>query len=102
MLQFLRLIQPKKILEIGTAIGYSSIRMAQVLPTCEIVTIERHPSRVNKAKEYIERAELTHQITLIEGNALDTFELVQSHGEFDVIFIDAAKGQYRRFFELYE
>lgn len=102
MLQFLRLIQPKRILEIGAAIGYSSIRMVQTLPNCEVVTIERNPPRIEKAIEYIERTGLSSQITLIEGNALETFDTVQSTGKFDVIFIDAAKGQYKRFFELYE
>ncbi len=102
MLQFLRLIQPKKILELGAAIGYSSIRMVQELPDCQVVTIERNPPRIEKAKEYIAKTGSTHQITLIEGDALGAFELVQPHGGFDVIFIDAAKGQYKRFFELYE
>ncbi|GGE74936.1 putative O-methyltransferase YrrM [Priestia taiwanensis] len=102
MLQFLRLIQPKKILELGAAIGYSSIRMVQSLSQCEVVTIERNVPRIEKAKEYIAKAGLTHQITLIEGDALLSFEEVQKHGTFDVIFIDAAKGQYKRFFELYE
>lgn len=102
MLQFLRLIQPKKILELGAAIGYSSIRMVQTLPSCEVVTIERNPPRIEKAREYIARTELTKQITLIEGNALETFDIVKEKGKFDVIFIDAAKGQYKRFFELYE
>src|SRR5690348_5162738 len=97
MLQFLRLIQPKKILELGAAIGYSSIRMVQALPDCQVVTIERNPPRIKKAKEHIEKIGFTHQITLIEGDALESFDLVQPHGGFDVIFIDAAKGQYKRF-----
>lgn len=102
MLQFLRLIQPKRILEIGAAIGYSSIRMVQTLSECEVVTIERNPPRIEKAREFFERAEVTNRITLIEGNALETFQEIQSSGKFDVIFIDAAKGQYKRFFKLYE
>ncbi|MBO9130449.1 O-methyltransferase [Bacillus sp. 165] len=102
MLQLLRLIQPSSILEIGTAIGYSGIRMAQALPKASIVTIERDEERYEKAKEYVGRSHSAKQLSLIYGDALETFEEVKKHGTFQVIFIDAAKGQYQRFFELYE
>ncbi|MFD3449300.1 O-methyltransferase [Microbacteriaceae bacterium 4G12] len=102
MLQQMRLIEPKAILEIGTAIGYSAIRMAQALPDVQIVTIERHEQRYEKAKEYIKQAGLEDRISLIFGDALETFEQARAHGQFDVIFVDAAKGQYQRFFEIYE
>lgn len=102
MLQLLRLIQPSSILEIGTAIGYSGIRMAQALPNAHIVTVERDEERYEKAKEFVSRSDVSEQLSLIYGDALETFEKVQKHGTFQVIFIDAAKGQYQRFFELYE
>ncbi|MEH6889724.1 O-methyltransferase [Bacillus sp. JJ864] len=102
MLQFLRLIGPKSILELGTAIGYSSIRMMQAIPNSSIVTVERNADRYEKALEYINRSLVKERISVIFGDALETGEQVKEHGTFDVIFIDAAKGQYRRFFDIYE
>lgn len=102
LLQFLRLQQPKKILELGTAIGYSAIRMAETLPEATIVTIERIEKRIDVAKVNLEKSGFSHRIHLIESDALEAFEAVKDSGPFDLIFIDAAKGQYRRFFELYE
>ncbi len=101
MLQLLRIHQSKKILEVGTAIGYSALRMAEALPGAHIVTIERDVERIQWAKEFIGRSGLSKQITLIEGDALEVVETVSSHAPFDVIFIDAAKGQYKKFFEIY-
>lgn len=102
MLQILRISEPKQILEIGTAIGYSAIRMAQALPNTKIVTIERDQERYEKALENIERTGTGSQIEVIFGDALEAAEKVKKHGEFDCIFIDAAKGQYRHFFDIYE
>ena len=87
----------KSILELGTAIGYSSIRMMQAIPNSRIVTVERNRDRYEKALEYIERSPVKERISVIYGDALETGEQVEEHGTFDVIFIDAAKGQYRRF-----
>lgn len=102
LLQIIRLSRPKAILEVGTAIGYSALRMAEAASDAKIVSLERDEERIVKAKEYIEKACKQHQIILLEGDALEMAELVKEHGPFDAIFIDAAKGQYRRFFELYE
>lgn len=101
MLQLLRLHQSKKILEVGTAIGYSALRMAEALPEGKIVTIERDEERSQTAAEYISRSSHHHQITLIKGDALEVEDLVRGHAPFDAIFVDAAKGQYKKFFELY-
>lgn len=101
LLQILRLSRPKAILEVGTAIGYSALRMAEAHPHAKIVTLERDEDRIAKAKEFIEKAGKKEQITLLEGDALEAASLVKEHGPFDAIFIDAAKGQYQRFFELY-
>ncbi|PLS01246.1 O-methyltransferase [Neobacillus cucumis] len=101
MLQFLRIHKSNKILEVGTAIGYSALRMATALPDVKIVTIERDIERIHKAKEYINRSGKAEQIILIEGDALEVEEVVREHGRFDAIFIDAAKGQYQKFFEIY-
>jgi predicted O-methyltransferase YrrM len=98
LLQFLRLAEPTTILEIGTAIGYSSIRMAKTIRDAKVVTIERDEERYNRALYYIEKTNMGDQVEVILGDALEV-NLEQS---FDVIFIDAAKGQYIKFFEKYE
>jgi len=101
MLQLLRIQKPKKILEVGTAIGYSALRMAVALPDATIVTIERDEQRIKVAEQYIERSQKEKQILLITGDALNIVNEVGSEGPYDVIFIDAAKGQYQKFFEIY-
>ena len=98
--QLLRIQKPKAILEIGTAIGYSALRMAKALPDCQIVTIERDESRVQYAKEFIARSEAANRIQIIEGDALEV-EMEKLPTTFDAVFIDAAKGQYMKFFEKY-
>jgi predicted O-methyltransferase YrrM len=102
LLQILRLQNPQSILEVGTAIGYSALRMSEAVPDARIVTIERDVERSAVAREYINRAAKEEQIVLVEGDALQAAEIVAKHRPFDIIFIDAAKGQYKRFFELYE
>jgi predicted O-methyltransferase YrrM len=102
LLQLLRLSMPKRILEIGAAIGYSAIRMAQALPEVTIVTIERDEHRYMQAKAHIEQAGLQDRIQLIFGDALEVLDQVEKEAPFDFIFVDAAKGQYERFFTMYE
>lgn len=101
MLQLLRIQGPETILEVGTAIGYSALRMAYALPESKIVTIERDAERYQLAEQYINEAGKSRQILIIKGDALEVEDHVQKHGPFDAIFIDAAKGQYQRFFEIY-
>lgn len=97
--QIILLRKPKKILEIGTAIGYSAIHMASVCGS-HVTTIERDSKMIEQAKNNIQRANLPSQIHLIEMDALESFFVVQNE-QFDLIFIDAAKAQYIKFFELY-
>ncbi|WP_027407901.1 O-methyltransferase [Anoxybacteroides tepidamans] len=101
MLHILQLVQPKRILEIGTAIGYSAIRMAMELPSAHVLTIERDKERYERALFYIERMQLNHRIHVLFGDALEVYKEVEKQAPFDAIFIDAAKGQYQRFFDLY-
>ncbi|HZG71696.1 MAG TPA: O-methyltransferase [Chondromyces sp.] len=101
LLQFLRIQKPKRILEIGTAIGYSALRMADALPDAVVVTVERDEERYHQANEYIKKASCQNRIHVIQGDALETVSEVQAYGPFDSIFIDAAKGQYTKFFESY-
>lgn len=85
----------KKILELGTAIGYSSIRMALLSKDIQIVTIERDNERYQKAIENIEKAGLQNQIQVLNQDIMD----FKTEEQFDLIFIDAAKSQYIKFFE---
>ena len=101
MLQILRIKSPEKILEVGAAIGYSALRMAVALPATKIITIERDEERALLAEKNIHDLNMEKQVYLLIGDALEIEEQVSTYGPFDVIFIDAAKGQYKRFFELY-
>lgn len=98
--QLLRIQNPQKILEIGTAIGYSALRMATALPHVDITSIERDKERVAHARSFIARSEVKERITVIEGDALEV-SIDQLAGPFDALFIDAAKGQYQKFFDKY-
>lgn len=97
----LRLQKPQRILEIGSAIGYSAIRIAEALPSATVVTIERDNARYLKAVEYITRSGLEERIAIVEADALLTENPVIFQQTYDALFIDAAKGQYKRFFEKY-
>lgn len=98
--QLLRIQNPAHILEIGTAIGYSAMRMAFALPNSHITTIERDAERVQYARDFIARSEVAERIRVIEGDALEV-DVASLAPSFDAVFIDAAKGQYQKFFEKY-
>lgn len=99
--QILRLKQPKRILEVGSAIGYSALQMADAVSNTNIVTIERDQERAKRAAENLKKYNPNQTIELIVGDAFDVAAQVKEKGPYDVIFIDAAKGQYQRFFELF-
>lgn len=86
------------ILEIGSAIGYSAIRMALVSDDIHITTIERDEERYQEAIKNIKKFNLEERINIIYGDALET----EVTGAFDLIFIDASKGQSTNFFNRYE
>jgi predicted O-methyltransferase YrrM len=88
------------VLEVGTAIGYSTLHMAEQLDRGRVVTLERDPDRVAQARGYLERAGVAERVELVEGDALETIEQVR--GPFDLLFVDATKGEYRRYIELAE
>ena len=89
----LMLKQPKRILEVGTAVGYSSILMIENMPKeCKITTIENYEKRIPIARENFKRADKEDCIELIEGDAMEVLKTLT--GEYDFIFMDAAKGQY--------
>ena len=87
----------KRILEIGSAIGYSAIRMASVNDDIHIVTIEKDETRYNEAVKNIDKYNLSDRINIILDDALNT----KIDGEFDLIFIDASKGNNINFFKKY-
>lgn len=100
MQQFLKTMlqmnKPSAILEVGAAVGFSSILMAQYNPVpCKIITIENYDKRIPIATENIKRAGLQDVIQLIHGDATEV--LKELDGPFDFIFMDAAKGQYINF-----
>ena len=85
--------RPKRILEVGTAVGYSALLMAQVMPEgTDILTIEKYEPRIPVARRHFEEAGLSDRITLLEGDAGEILKKLD--GPFDFIFMDAAKGQY--------
>lgn len=97
--KILETIKPVKILEIGTAVGYSAICFSEylALPNGHIDTIERDLERAKEAKENIKKAEVEDKITVYEGDAVEILPALE--GTYDVIFIDAAKGKYPFFLQ---
>lgn len=96
-LQFLlKQKQPKNVLEIGTAIGFSASLMAESLDKdAKITTIDRFPVMIEKAKKNFEKLGLTEQVTLLEGDAADLLSGLE--GPYDFIFMDSAKSKYITF-----
>ena len=85
--------KPMRILEVGTAVGFSALLMSEYAPAgCRITTIENYEKRIPIARENFRRAGREEQITLIEGDAADVLRTLD--GTYDFIFMDAAKGQY--------
>ena len=93
---FLMIQRPRKILEVGTAVGFSAVFMAEYGPEdCRITTIENYEKRIPIARENIKRSGYGQRITLIPGDAAEVLKTLE--GSYDLIFMDAAKGQYIRF-----
>lgn len=87
-------LRPENILEIGTAVGYSALQMCQVMPAnCHITTIEKYEKRIPEAKENFRKAGEESRITFLEGDA-DMWLKELKGKPFDLVFMDAAKGQY--------
>lgn len=92
----LRYVKPKSILEVGTAIGFSAILMSEYAPKdCKITTIEKYEKRIPVAKENFRKYGKEAQIELLEGDAAEILKGLT--GPYDLIFMDAAKGQYLAF-----
>lgn len=88
----------RRILEIGTAIGYGVIWLGRGAPEARIVSIDPDPQRLEQARGFIERAEMAERVELIEARALEV--LPQLEGPFDLVYVDALKTEYRRYLDL--
>lgn len=97
LLKFLlALAKPERILEVGTAVGFSALLMSEYAPECcRITTIENYAKRIPIARENFRRAGKEDRITLLEGDAAEVLKGLS--GAYDMIFMDAAKGQYIHF-----
>lgn len=94
---FVASVKPKRVLEVGTAIGYSGSLIAEAMNGGQLVTVELREDYVEIAKKNFERLDSKTEITVIHGDA--EVVLKEIEGEFDLIFIDASKGHYESFFD---
>ena len=85
-------LEPKNILEVGTAIGFSALLMAEFAPKAQITTIDRNPEMISLAKENFDKYDSRKQITLLEGDAVDVINDLDQ--DYDFVFMDSAKSKY--------
>jgi len=95
-----RALDPGRVLEVGTAIGYSTLHMAEALGSGTIVTIERDPERARQAREFLSRAGVAGRVELVEADATEAIQGLP--GPFDLIFLDATKDEYAEYLRLAE
>ncbi len=88
------------VLEVGTAIGYSTLHMAEQLSSGRVITLELREDRARQALDFFERAGVADRVELLQGDARETIESVE--GPIDLLFVDAAKEEYERYIELAE
>jgi predicted O-methyltransferase YrrM len=88
------------VLEVGTAIGYSTLHMAEQLRDGRVITLELREDRAGQARDFFARAGVADRVELIEGDARESIETVQ--GPIDLLFVDAAKDEYRTYIDLAE
>lgn len=101
IVDLIRTIKPRRVLEIGTLVGYSAILMGKELDKdAELITIEIDPEIAESAERNIQRAGLLAKVTLVVGDAREVIPRLP--GEFDLVFIDAEKGQYLDYLKLLE
>jgi predicted O-methyltransferase YrrM len=93
-----RLTGSRRILEIGTAIGYGALCLARGAPEARVVTLDTDPERLATARGYLERAGVADRVELVEGPALELLPRLQ--GPFDLVYVDAVKKEYRRYLDL--
>lgn len=87
----------RRIVEVGTAIGYGALRLARGAPQAQVVTIDRDPAMLAAARGYLERGGVLDRVELVHGEALDAIADLQP--PFDLVWVDAAKADYRRYLD---
>ncbi len=93
-----RITGARRIVEVGTAIGYGTLCMARGAPEARVLTIDTNPERLSAARGYLERAGVADRVELIEGPALEVLAKLQP--PFDLAYVDAVKKEYRRYLDL--
>ncbi len=94
----MKLIGAKRVVEVGTLVGYSAIQMARALPPDgHLYSIEFDPKHAEVARKNIERAKLSDRITVLVGPGIDVLPSLEKSGPFDAVFIDADKENYDRY-----
>jgi caffeoyl-CoA O-methyltransferase len=88
----------RRILEVGTAIGYGTLCLARGAAEARVVSVDIDPERLARARAFLERAGVADRVELIEGAALDV--LARLEGQFDLVYVDAIKPEYRRYLDL--
>ena len=94
----MRALAPQAVLEVGTAIGYSTLHMAEAMDSGRIVTIERDPERAAQARAYLDRGGVGDRVEIVEGDALEAISDLE--GPFDVLFVDATKWESEDYLKL--
>ena len=100
LLTLAKLVKPDRIIEIGTAVGYSASCLALTLPKADIMTFEKDPGMIEKARANFTRLSVEKHIAIMEGDAEELLSKLPEKEHFQLAFIDAAKGHYRAFFDL--
>jgi predicted O-methyltransferase YrrM len=90
-----RALDPQQVLEVGTAIGYSTLHMAEQLGRGRIITIERDPTRVRQATDFLTRGGVADKVEIVEADAMQAIEDLP--GPFDLLFLDASKDEYAEY-----
>ena len=93
-----RAIGARRMLEVGTAIGYVTLCLARAAPQARVVSIDNDPQRLESARRYLERAAVADRVELLLGAALEV--LPRLEGPFDLVYVDAVKTEYRRYLDL--
>lgn len=88
---------PPRILEVGTAIGYGALLLARGAPEARVVTLDRDPEQLARARSYLERGGVAERVELVEGEALEVLERLE--GPFALAYVDAEKVHYRRYLD---
>lgn len=93
-----RSLDARRILEIGTAIGYGALCLARGAAAARVVTIELEPQRIEQARGYLVKGGVADRVEILQGAALDV--LPRLEGPFDLVYVDAVKKEYRRYLDL--